>query len=205
MRLTVHRRTGRGARVRSPLAMILGFLPVATFTLFASVSQDLALWAGLSAAFVVSIRDFAQEPVLRLLDMGSLVIFGATALYAGFIHPAITTQLTRFVVDAAFFALALLSILLRNPLTLQYAREQVAPEVWRSRPFLLTNYGLTAMWMICFAAMAAADGFADMHKNLPVSLDAAWSLIVVMSALVVTARYPTWLRGHAARFMARPT
>lgn len=203
MRFTVHRRAGRGARVRSPLAMTLGFLPAAMFTLLASVSQDLALWAGLSAAFVVSIRDFAQEPVLRLLDMGSLVLFAVTALYAGFIHPAITAQLTRFVVDAGFFALALLSILLRNPLTLQYAREQVANEVWKSRPFLLTNYGLTALWMMCFAIMAAADGFSDMHKNLPVSLDAAWCLVVVLMALAVTARYPIWLRGHAARLTAK--
>ena len=205
MRLTVHRRAGRGARARSPLAMILGFVPAATFTLLANISQDLALWAGLSAAFVVSIRDFAQEPVLRLLDMGSLVLFGLAALYAGFIHPAITIQLTRFVVDAGFFALALLSILLRNPLTLQYAREQVANEVWKSRPFLLTNYGLTGLWMVCFAVMAAADAFADMHKNLPASLDAALCLIVVVSALVVTARYPNWLRGHAARFTAKST
>jgi hypothetical protein len=203
MRLKVHRRAGRGAPVRSPLAMILGFVPVATFTLLASVSQDLALWAGLSAAFVVSIRDFAQEPVLRLLDTGSLVLFGLTALYAGFIHPAITIQLTRFVVDAGFFALALISILLRNPLTLQYAREQVTNDVWKSRPFLVTNYGLTALWMICFAVMAAADGFADMHKNLPASLDAALCLIVVILALAVTARYPNWLRGHAARFTAK--
>jgi hypothetical protein len=200
MRFTYHRRANRGARVRSPLAIILGFIPAAIFTLLASISLDLALWAGLSAAFVVSIRDFAQEPILRLLDMGSLVLFGLTALYAGFIHPAITIQLTRFVIDAGFFALALLSILVRNPLTLQYAREQVSNEVWKSRPFVLTNYGLTALWMLCFAVMATADAFADMHKNLPASLDAALCLIVVVAALVVTARYPNWLRGHAARF-----
>src|SRR5215469_1278612 len=113
MRFTYHRCGNRGARVRSPLTIILGFIPAATFTLLAGVSQDLALWAGLSAAFGVSIRDFAQEPVLRLLDMGSLVLFGLTAIYAGFIHPAITIQLTRFLVDAGFFALAFLSILLR--------------------------------------------------------------------------------------------
>lgn len=200
MRFTYHRAGHRGRRSRSPLAIILGFIPAAIFTLLAGVSQDLALWAGLSAAFVVSIRDFAQEPILRLLDMGSLILFGLTAIYAGFIHPAITIQLTRFVVDAGFFTLALVSILLRNPLTLQYAREQVSNDVWKSRPFLLTNYGLTALWMFCFAIMAAADAFADMHKNLPASLDAALCLIVVASALIVTARYPNWLRDHAARF-----
>ena|SRR5579871_2343893 len=205
MRLTIHRRGHRGARVRSPLAMLLGFVPAAIFTLLANISQDLALWAGLSAAFVVSIRDFAQEPVLRLLDMGSLVLFGLMALYAGFIHPGITIQLTRFVVDIGFCVLALLSILLRNPLTLQYAREQVANEIWKSRPFLLTNYGLTALWMLCFAVMASGDAFADMHKNLPVSLDAALCLVMIAAALIVTARYPNWLRGHAARFKANST
>jgi hypothetical protein len=203
MRLTIHRRAQRGARPHSPLTMILGFVPVAIFTLLANISQDLALWAGLSAAFVVSIRDFVQEPVLRFLDMGSLVLFAVVALYAGFIHPAITIQLTRFVVDAGFFALALASILLRNPLTLQYAREQVQSEVWRSRPFLLTNYGLTALWMISFALMAAADGFADMHKNLPTSIDAAFSLIVTLAMIIVTARYPDWLRSHAERLRDR--
>src|SRR5438105_478891 len=176
MRLTYHRRAGRAARGRRPLAMVLGFVPVAIFTLLASVSQDLALWAGLAAAFVVSIRDFALEPVLRLLDVGSLVVFALLAFYAGFIHPGITTQLTRFVVDGGFFALALVSILLRNPLTIQYAREQVTNEVWATRPFLLTNYALTAVWMFCFAIMAAANAFADMHKNLPISLDAAFCI-----------------------------
>lgn len=183
--------------------MVLGFIPVAIFTLLANISQDLALWAGLSAAFVVSIRDFVQEPVLRLLDMGSLVLFGVVALYAGFIHPAITIQLTRFLVDAGFFVLALASILFRNPLTLQYAREQVQSEVWKSRTFLLTNYGLTALWMVSFAIMAAVDGFADMHKNLPATVDAAFSLIVTVAMMVVTGRYPYWLRGHAERLRGR--
>ena len=202
MRLTYHRRAGRAARAPTPLAMILGLVPIAVFTLLANLSQDLALWAGLASAFVVGIRDFALEPVLRLLDVGSLVLFAILALYAGFLHPGITTQLTRFVIDGGFFALALVSILLRNPLTLQYAREQVANEFWSTRPFLLTNYALTAMWMFCFAMMAAADAFADMHKNLPISLDAGFCILVMALVLVLTARYPRWLRLHAARFRA---
>jgi hypothetical protein len=202
MRFTYHRRVGRGARARTPLAMILGLIPVAVFTLLANLSQDLALWAGLAAAFVVSIRDFALEPVVRLLDVGSFVLFALLALYAGFIHPGITTQLTRFVVDGGFFALAFASILLRNPLTLQYAREQVTNEIWTTRPFLLTNYALTAVWMFCFAVMAAANAFADMHKNLPISLDAAFCILVMVLVLALTARYPKWLRLHAARFRA---
>lgn len=181
--------------------MILGFFPFVVFALLANISQDLALWAAFAAAFAVSIRDFAHERLLRLLDVGSTMLFGALALYAGFIQPSLTIEMTRLVVDSGFFALALLSIVLRNPLTLQYAREQAPNEIWVTRRFILTNYELTALWMIVFAAMAAADAFTNIHKDLPLSFDAAACLVLLTVALGFTARYPAHLRSHAARMI----
>jgi hypothetical protein len=169
--------------------MLLGFAPIVVFTMLTNLSQDLALWASFAAAFVVGIRDFAQERVVRLLDIGSTVIFGLLALYAGFVQPGLTIQMTRLVVNVGFFALALLSMLLFNPLTLQYAREQVPPEISSRTRFVLTNYGLTALWMLAFAVMAAADALSNIDKRLPLSLDAAVGLVVLAAALIVTARY----------------
>jgi len=91
-------------RPKSPYAMLLGFAPIIVFTMLTNLSQDLALWASFAAAFAVGIRDFAQERVVRLLDIGSTVIFGLLALYAGFIQPGLTIQMTRLVVNVGFFA-----------------------------------------------------------------------------------------------------
>jgi hypothetical protein len=177
--------------------MLLGFVPIILFTLLANLSQDLALWMAFASAFVVGIRDFAQERLLRLLDVGSTTIFGLLALYAGFVQPGLTIQMTRLVVDSGFFALALASILLRNPLTLQYAREQVPDEFRTMTRFVLTNYALTAIWMLGFAVMGAADALSNIDKRLPLSLDAATGLIVLTATVVATARYPAYLRTHA--------
>jgi hypothetical protein len=184
---------------KSSFAMILGFVPVILFALLATVSQDLGLWAAFAAAFTLTIRDFAQEQLVRLLDAGSMLLFGLLALYVGFIQPGVSTEMTRLMVDAGFFVLALASIILRNPVTLQYAREQVPREAWQSRRFLLTNYGLTAFWMLAFAMMCAADALANIHKDLPPSFDAAISLFVLVVAVGWTARYPFHLRDRAAR------
>jgi len=80
-------------------------------------------------------------------------------------------------------------MLILNPLTLQYAREQVPREISSRTRFVLTNYGLTALWMLAFAVMAATDALSNIDKRLPLSLDAAVGLVVLVAALIVTARY----------------
>jgi len=188
-----------GPQNRSPVAMILGFVPVIAFTLLMNVSQDLAIWTAFAAAFAVAIRDFLREKLLRFLDAGATVLFGLLAFYAGFLQPGLSVEMTRLIVDAGFLALALVSMVLRNPLTLDYAREQAPRELWRSRRFLLTNYGLTAFWALAFGFMSAADVVANFHKDLPPSFEAAISLVVLLVATGLTARYPAHLRRREAR------
>lgn len=163
--------------------MILGFLPFVIFTLLANLSQDLALWAAFAAAFALALRDFAQYRVLRPLDTGSLAIFGAVALFAGFVKPDLSVAMTRLVVDLAFCALALLSLFLRRPLTLADANSAAV-----ERNVQLRHYGLTWFWAAVFLLMAAADGFADSHKYLPQSLDGAVGLALLLLGFAVSAR-----------------
>lgn len=175
--------------------MILGFVPFVLFALLANVSHDLALWAAFAAAFALALRDFAQRHI-RLFDLGSLVIFGAVVLFAGFVRPDISVALARLIVDLGFASLALLSLALRNPLTLpdeparadNHARSNV-----RRR-----DYALTTFWVLDFLLMAGADGFADKHKYLPQSLDGAAGLALLLVGLVVTARIAPPHRDRAS-------
>lgn len=182
-----------------PTAILLGFAPFVVFALLSNVSLDLALWAAFATSFVVAIRDFAHSRLLRLLDVGSLLLFGLLSLYVGFVQQDIPVQMARLVVDGSLFALAVASILFRHPLTLAYAREQVPKEFWQSARFVFSNYLVTGAWSLAFALMAAADAIANKNKQLPVSLDVMVSLFVLAVAILFTARYPHYLRAHAAR------
>lgn len=179
------------------MGILLGFAPFIVFALLTGVSVSLALWAAFSAAFVITIRDFVQSPTLRVLDAGSTALFGFLALYAGFIQPSLSIQAVRLVVDSGLFVIAAASIAIRNPFTLQYAREQVPKELWDNPLFLRTNYIITGVWTAAFAVMMGADTITTFTPHIPLTLDVAAGLAALAGAIVFTVRYPAYVRAHA--------
>ena len=59
--------------------------------------------------------------------------------------------------DSGLLLIVLISIALRQPFTLQYAQERVAPEMWSEPGFLRTNYVITAAWAAALALLIVAD------------------------------------------------
>src|ERR1700760_63779 len=123
--------------------LVLGFAPFILFVVLMRLSTDLALWIAFAAAFVLGMRSFVDTRVLKTLDAGNTALFGLLAIYKGFIQPSLslgTLLLAGGVVGRA-------AGLRREPFTLQYAREQVAPDEWQTRTFLRTNYVVTGIWV----------------------------------------------------------
>lgn len=64
---------------------------------------------------------------------GSVLLFGALALVAAVLHPRWSVSWIWVIVDAGLLLIALVSLVLRHPLTLQYARERVSHDLWETR------------------------------------------------------------------------
>src|ERR1700760_4731770 len=142
--------------------LVLGFAPFILFVVLMRLSTDLALWIAFAAAFTLGIRSFLDTRVLKTLDAGSTALFGLLALYKGFIQPSLSQETVMLAVEGGLLAVMIASLLLHEPFTLQYAREQVAPEQWGSQTFLRANYVVTAVWMAALAVMTAADAAATL-------------------------------------------
>ncbi len=181
------------------MGILIGFSPFIVFSLLTSVSLSLALWAAFAAAFVVTIRDFVASPTVRVLDGGSMILFGLLAIFAGFVAPGLSIQAMRLIVDSGLFAIAATTIAIRNPFTLQYAKEQVPQEFWGTPLFLRTNYVISSVWVAAFAVMMAADAAVTFNRALPLSLDVAAGLAAMGCAIIFTVRYPAWARAHAGQ------
>ncbi len=181
------------------MGMMLGFAPFIIFALLTNISVDLALWAALAAAFVIAIRDFAHTRILRVLDVGSTALFGLLALYTGFIQPSLSSQAVRLAIDGGLLMIALSSMIIGNPFTLEYSREQVPEKMWHAPHFVRTNYIITGVWAFAFAAMTAADAAATFNKRFPLTLDVAAGLAALTLAVAFTARYPIHARAQASR------
>ncbi len=165
--------------------LVLGFGPFILFALLSRLSADLALWIAFAAAFVVTIRDFVEQPKLRLLDGVSLGLFGVLALWRGFLDPGLSLAELRTILDLGFTAAILISLLLRRPFSLQYA----ARGGWSESAFLRTNYLISLVWFGGFAAMALADA-AVTFAGQPLYAGIATSALALAICIVFTLRYP---------------
>jgi hypothetical protein len=101
----------------------------------------------------------------------------------------------RLWVDAGLLVIVLISLAVRQPFTLQYAREQVSRELWDTPAFVRTNYIITAVWAGAFALMVAADLMMLFVPTLPTFV----AIAVTVAALWGAARFTSWYpeRGRA--------
>lgn len=172
------------------MGILLGLMPFILFVLLTPVSVSLALWIAMSAAFVISIRDFGKSRAVRQLDIGGLALFFLLAIYAGFIQPSLSLQAVRLIVDAGMLILAGVSLVRRMPFTLEYARDLAPQEVANTPQFVRANYVIAMVWTGALALMTLADCIAVIGREIPISLDIAVGFAAVGAAIVFTVRNP---------------
>ena len=106
--------------------ILLSLSPFIAFFVLMRVVHPLA---GLVGAFAVSlllgVLQWRRGKSVKVLEIGSLALFGALVFYTLVAAPEWTVATVRLAVDAGLFAIALVSLLVGQPFTLQYcARER---------------------------------------------------------------------------------
>jgi hypothetical protein len=177
-------------------------LALTPFIVFFVVMRMVSPLAGLAAAFVVSlllgIRQWRRGESVKVLEVGSLALFGALVLYTLIAAPDWTVATVRLAVDGGLLAIVLVSLAIGMPFTLQYARESVPKELWTSPIFMTTNQRITGVWAAAFAVMTAADAAAHYVEAIPLWMDIAASIIAFAGAVWFTRWYPAVVRRRVA-------
>ncbi len=178
--------------------LVVGFAPFILFAVFSRLSADLALWVAFAAAFVVTIRDFVESPSLRLLDVGSLVLFALLALWRGFLDPNLSLAAVRFIAETSLFLVLAIPLALKRPFSVDYARLDPREAAWPPALFLKVNYLVSAAWTAAFLAMAAADAAVVFAAAVPLWSSIAISVAALAGAVTFTLRYPMVAARRAA-------
>jgi hypothetical protein len=178
--------------------MLLAFAP---FIAFAAIDRLVGPMEGMLAGFVVSaallIRDWSRGRGPKVLEIGTAALFGALGCYAWLADPVWSLWGVRLVVDSGLLLIVLVSIVIRQPFTLQYARERVPADVQASAEFVRTNYVITAVWALAFAVMVAADLVLTYMPELPARFGIIPTVLALVGAFKFTAWYPERRRAVA--------
>jgi hypothetical protein len=176
---------------------LLAFAP---FLVFVVLERIIGVSSGLIAAAIVAAilvaRDVLMHKTIKVLDVGTLILFGTLAIYSRVAHPAWSVIAVRLRVDLGLLLIVLASIALRKPFTLQYAREEVAPEFWNLPDFVRTNYLITAVWAAAFAVMVAAEAALVYTPGMPQRLGITVTVLAIVAAVKFTSWYPDHRRSE---------
>lgn len=107
--------------------------------------------------------------------------------------------------NIALAVFALVSIAVRRPFTLPYAREQAPPEVWSSPRFVRTNYAVSWAWAGAFLVAAVAGFYGDAVLDDSENLWTAWIVptAAMLAAVQFTLWYPRVVRARADADLGR--
>lgn len=176
--------------------ILLAFSP---FLVFIVVERIFGVLPGLLSGAVVSIALLILDRVrgggpVKILELGTAVLFTGLAAWSwsqGGEHWSIAQ--VRLYVDLGLLAIVLLSIVVRRPFTLQYARQNVAPEVASSPRFVHVNDVISAVWAGAFAVMVIADLVLVYAPELPIQI----AIVVTVVALLIAVKFTGWYPHHA--------
>ena len=140
---------------------------------------------------------------VKLLEVFDVTYFGAMAIIALFASDHVIDWLERWggeMTNIALVSFALGSILVRQPFTLQYARETTEKEFWDSPLFIHINYVITWAWVGGFGVAAISGAFGDLVLDDPNNFWTGWIIQIggTIFAIAFTEFYPDYATYRAA-------
>lgn len=182
------------------MSILLAFAP---FIAFALVDRFVGSLPGLVAGAATAALLIARETLVlrrspKILEIGTLLLFGGLAVYAASAAPDWSILGVRLRVDVGLLAIVLASLAIGRPFTLQYAREQVGREHWDGVAFRRTNFVISAAWALAFAAIVAADIVMLTMPDVPVRAGVAVTILALAGAAKFTGWYPARAAARTA-------
>jgi hypothetical protein len=179
------------------MGILLAFAPFIAFAIVDRLAGPTeGLVAGACVSAVLLLRDWispGKRP--KLLELGTMLLFGGLALYAVLGGPSWSVVGVRLRVDAGLLLIVLASMAVGRPFTLQYAREQVDPEFWDRPDFIRTNYVITAVWALAFAIMVVAELALLTLPDMPPRIGIVAIVLALVGAVKFTGWYPKHVKG----------
>jgi len=177
--------------------LLLAFAPFLSFALLErSIGAHGALLIATLVAGLLVARDrLLRHKSLKLLEVGSLILFGALTLATRFSQFNPSVLAVRLWVDGGLFVIVAGSILVGHPFSLQYARERVSAEIAATPRFRSINLRISAAWALAFAVIVVADvAMLRLSWFTPVI-----GTFVILGVLGAALWFTTWLPKSARR------
>ena len=178
------------------MMIFLILLPFGVFSaLMLLTSADLALFAAAATGLAVIAHDRLRGRQLKMLGAGSVALFLGLGLYLTLVDAGLSASAIKLTVDAGVLAIALASLAIRHPFSLQYAREVVDAEIAVLPGFVKANYIITWAWAACMLLMMIGNILMIYLPSVPLWAGIAIAFAARGTAVYFTKWYPDYQKA----------
>ena len=194
--------------LRSPFSGIAPWILMAVLSGPGRFEQAAA--AALGLTLLVMWVGYRRGIRIHTLEVFGAAVFGVFAAFGIFARDETIHWLELWsgeLTNAALAAFAIVTLLIRRPFTMAYARDTVAPEYWNSPLFLRVNYVLTTVWAGAFLFSTVVGVFGDAVWHDGDNFWTGWilQLAATFAAVAVTEFYPDYARAKMLAKAGEPT
>jgi hypothetical protein len=184
--------------------IIQSFLPWILFFILLGDTQSQLDNAIIVAAVTSIILEFKGLKKGFILSWGTLIFFIFMLIAVVFFRNHWVSKYSWIFSNGALAAIAWISIFIRKPFTIQYAKEQVSKDKWRHPLFLKINYLLTSVWGLIFLVgiflhllRLYYPGFSGFSYEIT-------SYLPSIFGIWFTSWFPNWYREKCIREYIHP-
>jgi hypothetical protein len=171
-------------------ALLIGFIPWLLFLLLSGHSLT-SLESAIIVSLVASLT-FGFDDLKRgyILTWGTLLFFCFCAIFVNLLSVLWVATYMDLLSNAVLSSIMWLTILVRKPFALQYARRDVPREQWNDPQFIQGCRFITLVWA---SLMSVAAGLSILRRSSTVNLP-GWvyfdaSLCIIVTGLTVTTLF----------------
>lgn len=176
-----------------------GFIPwIVYFVLSGSnyLSSELTALAAAAATVIFNFKTLRKG---FLLDWGTLIYFLFLAMMYRLPFSSWFNQYDFLLSNIALALLMWISIVIKKPFTMQYAKEGVDEIFWVTPTFRHINYAISIVWAVALSLMAL-DGVLETYGVIQ-SDYIADAIIIALFVITIwfTNWFPDWYQGYLFR------
>lgn len=179
---------------------LIGLSPWILYSLVEGEGRlELSAALALGLAVVVLIANWLRGEKAKFLEYSDVVYFATIAVIVAFASEGTRTWLELWggeVANIALFVIVAGSLVIRQPFTLQYAREDTPEEYWHTPQFLRVNYQISAVWVVAFFIEAASGLYGDAVLHNSNNIWTGW--IIQTLPMILAAQFTIWYPNRLA-------
>ena len=176
---------------------ISAFLPWIAFGLLSSFSPALAI----SIVIIISLLSYSKLRKGFILEWGNLLFFVSAFISLQIFNNTWLLKNVSILMSCFFFSVVTISLLIKKPFTIQYAKLQTDEKLWSSPGFLHVNKIMTIVLGLIFLIVTLIGLYRRFHPGL-INGWLVWVIALTVKLLFIR-RFPKWYKKRHLRKLSK--